>query len=123
MIPQISVNMDLTLEEGREALNQLSRFLESNDNYSTGSSSRQTSRSSERRMLDQAPRDLRLHNRLGSPIGSLVELDDRGFLEGGGSGYSSQQRSRRSLEMKKRSSRLKEREKEVIHEVSITKIE
>lgn len=111
-----------TIEEGRAALHLLEQqlqeknYYESNDNYST--SSRQTSRSSERRLLDQAPRDLRLHNRLGSPIGNLEELDDRGLLDGGGSvptyySSSSQQRSRRPLEMKKRSSRLLERGREV----------
>jgi hypothetical protein len=88
----------------------------SNDSYSIGS--RQSQLSSERRLLDQAPRDLRLHNRLGSPIGSLSELDDRGLLEGGASvktcySSSSQRRNRRPLEMKKRSSRLLERGKEV----------
>jgi hypothetical protein len=88
----------------------------SNDSYSIGS--RQSQLSSERRLLDQAPRDLRLHNRLGSPIGNLSELDDRGLLEGGASvkncySSSSQRRNRRPLEMKKRSSRLLERGKEV----------
>ena len=114
--------IDETLEEGRAALRLLEQQLqdkqlfESNDNYSTGS--RQTSRSFERRRLDQAPRDLRLHNRLGSPIGNLEDLDDRGLLDGGGSvptyySSSSQQRSRKPLEMKKRSSRLLERGREV----------
>ena len=124
--------IDDTIEEGRAALHLLEQQLQEKhyyepndrndrdrsdrDNYSTGS--RHTTRSSERRLLDQAPRDLRLHNRLGSPIGNLEELDDRGLLDGGGSvptyySSSSQQRSRRPLEMKKRSSRLLERGREV----------
>jgi len=46
--------------------------------------SRLTTLSSERRLLDQAPRDLRLNNRIGSPLGlTIEELDDRGLLEGG----------------------------------------
>lgn len=115
-----------TLQEGRLALQNLENDLQKthflsglNDNYSVGSGSRQTTtRSSERRLLDQAPREIRLNNRLGSPIGNLEDLDDRGLLEGGGSApsyhsLSSQSRNRRPLEMKKRSSRLKERDKEV----------
>jgi hypothetical protein len=114
---------DFTLEEGRMALDQLERHLqhkslpdpESDRALDPG---RQTSLSFERRHLDQAPRGLRLNNRMGSPLGlTIEELDDRGLLEGGAlpSSYASnRQRGRRALEMKKRSSRLQERGKEVI---------
>ena len=111
----------LDLEEGRVALHQLEGQLKQqgvvkcfDDAGSVGS---RPSLNSERRMLDQVPRDTRLHYRQGSPLGLTVEeLDDRGLLDGGGSvpNYytSSRQRSRRPLEMKKRSSRLEERGKE-----------
>ena len=105
------------LHEGRAALyeleGQLQRF-DSSDALSVGSG--RPSLHSERRLLDQVPRDTRLHYRQGSPLGlTLEELDDRGLLDGGGSvpNYytSSRQRNRRPLEMKKRSSRLQERGK------------
>ena len=71
----------------------------------------------ERRIQDQASRDLRLSNRMGSPLGlTIEELDDRGLLDGGAIYSSSRQRGRRPLEMRKRSSRLLERGKEVIIE-------
>ena len=76
--------------------------------------SRISSLNSERKQLDQIPREARLNNRIGSPLGMTIEeLDDRGFLDGGASVpsyYTSiKQRSRRQMEMKKRSSRLKNR--------------
>jgi len=107
------------VEEGRAALNLLEGQLKDvqrfDDALSVGS---RPSLNSERRMLDQVPRDTRLHYRQGSPLGlTLEELDDRGLLDGGGSvpNYytSSRQRNRRPLEMKKRSSRLQDRGKEV----------
>jgi len=108
------------LGEGRDALSALDAQLLNvqrldGDVLSVGS---RPSLNSERRMLDQVPRDTRLHYRQGSPLGlTLEELDDRGLLDGGGSvpNYytSSRQRNRRPLEMKKRSSRLQERGKEV----------
>lgn len=115
-----------TLVEGRAALCLLEQQLKdknifqpsNNDSFSV--ECKQKSRSSARRLLDQAPRGLRLQNRLDSPIGNLSDLDDRGLLDGGGGSVrsyyssSSQQRSRRPLEMKKRSSRLLERGKEVL---------
>ena len=115
-----------TLVEGRAALCLLEQQLKdknifqpsNNDSFSV--ECKQKSRSSARRLLDQAPRGLRLQNRLDSPIGNLSDLDDRGLLDGGGGSVrsyyssSSQQRSRRPLEMKRRSSRLLERGKEVL---------
>jgi hypothetical protein len=108
-----------TLTEGKAALALLDAqlkdksYFDNNDNLSMGSKQRST----ERRLLDQSNRDVRLQNRKVSSIGSLGELDDRGLLQGGGipSYYSSssQQRSRRPLEMKKRSNRLLERGREV----------
>jgi len=83
-------------------------------------SSRQASiKSSERRLLDQVPRDARLHYRKGSPLGlTIEELDDRGLLDGGGSVpnyYTSiKQRGRRSMELRKRSSRIQERGQEAL---------
>ena len=78
---------------------------------------RNSAQGTRQRMLNNAPRAERLHNRMESSIGSLEALDDRGLLEGGCSvsnGSSSlQRRSRRPLEMKNRSNRLKERGKEV----------
>jgi len=111
------MNHQEELEEGRVALLELEGQLNSvsggrqwgggDDAGSVGS-----------RPSDQVPRDTRLHYRQGSPLGlTLEELDDRGLLDGGGSvpNYytSSRQRTRRPLEMKKRSSRLQERGKEV----------
>ena len=63
------------------------------------------------------PRDARLHYRKGSPLGlTIEELDDRGLLDGGGSVpnyYTSiKQRGRRSMELRKRSSRIQERGQE-----------
>lgn len=141
------MDMD-TLEEGRVALHLLERQLKEQkvgspvgthtgtstmshgvgagvgagltetggDNNSVSSERRSVN--SERRLLDQVPRDARLHYRKGSPLGLTVEeLDDRGLLDGGGSvpSYyvSMKQRGRRPLEMKKRSSRLQDRGKEV----------
>ena len=108
------------LKDGREALMQLENQLKDVQRFDdAGSVGSRPSLNSERRMLDQMPRDTRLHYRQGSPLGhTLEELDDRGLLDGGGSvpNYytSSKQRSRRPLEMKKRSSRLQERGKEVM---------
>jgi len=90
------------------------------DNNSVSSERRSVN--SERRLLDQVPRDARLHYRKGSPLGLTVEeLDDRGLLDGGGSvpSYyvSMRQRGRRPLEMKKRSSRLQDRGKEVRRDI------
>jgi hypothetical protein len=116
---------DDTLEEGRVALHMLERQLKDRgpvqvqdlgQNGSVGS--KQQSLNSERRLLDQVPRDARLNYRKGSPLGLTVEeLDDRGLLDGGNSVpsyYTSiKQRSRRPLEMKKRASRLQERGQEV----------
>lgn len=70
----------------------------------------------ERKILDKVPRDKRLKIRKGSPWGlSLQELDDRGLIDGGFSVpnyYTSlRQRNRRALEMRQRSSRLKDRGK------------
>lgn len=119
-----------TLEEGRMALYQLERQLKSinignmssnsnevNDSNSIGS--KQQSLQSERKLMDQIPRDARLHYRLGSPLGLTVEeLDDRGLLDGGASVpsyYTSiKQRNRRQLEMQKRSTRLEHRGKDGI---------
>ena len=106
--------MDDTIEEGRLALLTLERQLggsngiNGNQEPSVHGTNRTTSTlSSERRLLDQAPRDLRLNNRMGSPLGlTIEELDDRGLLEGGmvpNYYASSRQRGRRPLEMKKRS--------------------
>ena len=107
--------MDDTIEEGRLALLTLERQLGGGGSGISGNqqephvtTNRTTSTlSSERRLLDQAPRDLRLNNRMGSPLGlTIEELDDRGLLEGGmvpNYYASSRQRGRRPLEMKKRS--------------------
>ena len=124
--------MDDTIEQGRLALLTLERQLQEstypafhsksnsgggsgggggssgNQEPSVNATNRTTSTlSSERRLLDQAPRDLRLNNRMGSPLGlTIEELDDRGLLEGGmvpNYYASSRQRGRRPLEMKKRS--------------------
>ena len=105
------------VEEGRIALYQLEKHLKDSkrDVGDTGSvsSNRQVSLRSERSILDQTARDTRLHYRKDSPLGLTVEeLDDRGLLDGGSvpSYYSSiRQRTRRPLEMKKRSSRMQER--------------
>ena len=74
---------------------------------------------SERKIMDQVPRNTRLDLRKGSPLGlTLEELDDRGLLDGGGSipsYYSSiKQKARRSQELRRRSSRLQDREKNVM---------
>eukprot|EP01041_Mallomonas_annulata_P003023 gene3023-5927_t len=67
----------------------------------------------EGRIPDKIPRNARLKSR--TPLGSLEALDDYGLLEGGTSVpnyYTSlRQRNRRCLEMKARSSRLRDREK------------
>ena len=67
------------IEEGRVALHQLERALKDaqrqDDAGSVGSrGSRQHSLNSERRLLDQVPRDARLHYRKGSPLGLTVEV-------------------------------------------------
>ena len=119
------------LEEGKLALEMLEKQMKSHGNMiietSTGNSigdnnsigSNKQSLNSERKLLDQVPRDARLQYRKGSPLGlTIEELDDRGLLDGGGAVptyYASiKQKSRRSLEMKKRSSRLQERGKEAM---------
>ncbi len=70
---------DVALEEGRIALYQLEKQLKTgannnNDNSENSVGSRQLSYNSERRILDQMPRDTRLHNRKGSPLGLTVEV-------------------------------------------------
>lgn len=66
-----------TLEEGRSALYQLERQLKdrgvTSDNRSETSGSKQQSSASERRLLDQLPRIIRLNNRLES-LGLTVEV-------------------------------------------------
>ena len=107
------------VDEGRIALHQLEKHLRDaqrteavGDSASIGSN-RQFSLKSERSMLDQTARDMRLHYRKDSPLGLTVEeLDDRGLLEGGSvpNYYSSiRQRTRRPLEMKKRGMRMQDR--------------
>lgn len=74
------MNYDLTaetLEEGRVALYQLEKQLkernyQDNDGFSENNSSKQLS-SSDRRLMDQMPRDTRLHLRLES-LGLTVEV-------------------------------------------------
>ena len=88
------------------------------DNDSQSVSSRPSLRA-ERKRLDQNSRGARLNFRMGSPLGHTIEeLDDRGLIEGGDTvpNYeaSFKQRSRKPLEMRKRSSRLKGRGGEVI---------
>lgn len=66
-----------TLVEGRTALYQLERHLKDRgitfDNGSEASGSKQHSSASERRLLDQLPRVIRLNNRLES-LGLTVEV-------------------------------------------------
>jgi len=113
------------LEEGRVALHVLERQLlhkekdRGLDDANSESSKQASIKSSERRLLDQVPRDARLHYRKGSPLGlTIEELDDRGLLDGGGSVpnyYTSiKQRGRRSMELRKRSSRIQERGQEAL---------
>ena len=68
---------------------------------------------SERKILDQKPRNARLSYRNGNLGISLEKLDDRGLIDGGGtvpSYYTShKQKSRRKLELKPRQSRIQER--------------
>jgi Ca2+-binding EF-hand superfamily protein len=108
------------VEEGRIALYQLERHLKDSQkggdqigDSGSVSSNRQFSLKSERSILDQTARDARLHYRKDSPLGLTVEeLDDRGLLDGGSvpSYYTSiRQRTRRPLEMKKRGTRMQER--------------
>ena len=107
------------VEEGRIALYQLEKHLKDSQradpvgDSGSVSSNRQVSLKSERSILDQTARDTRLHYRKDSPLGLTVEeLDDRGLLDGGSvpSYYTSiRQRTRRPLEMKKRSSRMQDR--------------
>lgn len=107
------------VEEGRIALYQLEKHLKDSQradpvgDSGSVSSNRQISLKSERSILDQTARDARLHYRKDSPLGLTVEeLDDRGLLDGGSvpSYYTSiRQRTRRPLEMKKRSSRMQDR--------------
>jgi Ca2+-binding EF-hand superfamily protein len=85
------------------------------DSQSVGSQSRsRASLRAERKGLDQHSRGARLDFRKGSPLGHTIEeLDDRGLIDGGDTvpSYeaSFKQRSRRPLEMRRRSSRLKGR--------------
>lgn len=112
------------MEEGRIALHLLERKLlerKLNSNSSSHSDSNQTIKpiNNERKLLDKVPRETRLRYRKGSPLGlTLEELDDRGLLEGSGSVpsyYTSiRQRERKRLEMRNRSSRLQERDKETM---------
>jgi len=126
-----------TLQEGRSALKELEKQLKSSNRRApsappirstvspkesipifNNSGSRQNL-NSERKILDQVPRNTRLDLRKGSPLGlTLEELDDRGLLDGGGSipsYYSSiKQKARRSQELRRRSSRLQDREKNVM---------
>ena len=87
------------------------------DNDSQSINSRASLRA-ERKRLDQHSRGARLSFRQGSPLGHTIEeLDDRGMIDGGDTvpSYeaSFKQRSRRPLEMRRRSSRLKGRSGEV----------
>ncbi len=72
-------------------------------------------KSLDRRIPDTIPRNDRLKSR--TPLGSLEVLDDDGLLDGGivvPNYYTSlRQRSRRCLEMKARSIRLRDRGKQV----------
>ena len=65
-----------TLEEGRMALilleKQLSDRRDIVSDTSVGSGSRQNSQN--RKLLDKVPRDARLHNRKGSPLGLTIEV-------------------------------------------------
>lgn len=88
-----------------------------NDSQSVGSRASVSLRA-ERKRLDQNSRGARLNFRKGSPLGHTIEeLDDRGMIDGGDTvpSYeaSFKQRSRRPLEMRRRSSRLKGRTGEV----------
>jgi hypothetical protein len=67
---------DNEIEEGRVALHQLERTLKEAQRQDDAGSvgSRQQSLNSERRLLDQVPRDARLHYRKGSPLGLTVEV-------------------------------------------------
>lgn len=92
-------------------------FENRTDNDTASVSSRPSLRA-ERRRLDQNSRGARLNFRKGSPLGHTIEeLDDRGMIDGGDTvpSYeaSFKQRSRRPLEMRRRSSRLKGRAEEV----------
>lgn len=131
---------EVTLEQGRQQLQLLSRQLQEQKtgDQSVCSSSNRQNLQAERKLLDQKPRGDRLKNRKGSPLGltlevlfkvhfvhthllifffHLKELDDRGLLDGGGvvpSYYTSlKQKQRRSLELQRRSSRMKHRGQEV----------
>lgn len=127
MIGDADIGDDESVVEGRIALFQLEKQLkdyrlrDAPDNHTNASSSigsKQASLQSERKILDQIPRDERLSNRLDSPLGMNVEeMGDRGFLDGGAlvPSYhtSMKQKNRRALELKKRSSRLLRREEKV----------
>jgi hypothetical protein len=92
-----------------------------NDYYykSSNNSSNRIVSNIDRRQLDQIPRRTRLDYRKGSPLGlTLEELDDRGLLVEGGSVVPSyytslKQKNRRQQELKRRTSRLADREKHV----------
>ena len=124
---------DAALEEGREALFQLEQHLKGRSSISSQVMEEEKKSSSfdaaslitspqnynNRKMLDQVPRNARLHQRLESLGLTIEELDDRGLIDGGGSlpgsQYSSvRSRSRRSLELQPRSHRLQERGKEAV---------
>jgi len=71
-------NDNETLKEGRMALNELERQLKDSGSVDASESSvgsRQLSWNSERRILDQVPRDTRLNYRKGSPLGLTVEVN------------------------------------------------
>jgi hypothetical protein len=133
---------EAALEEGREALFQLERHLKQRStssqaqamteeekettinpsNSETASHITSPQNYSNRKMLDQVPRNARLHQRLESLGLTIEELDDRGLIDGGGSlpgsQYSSvRSRSRRGLELQPRSHRLQERGKEAVMKV------
>lgn len=103
----------------QDILDVTSGSYETRTDNDTASVSSRPSLKAERRRLDQYSRGARLNFRKGSPLGHTIEeLDDRGMISGGNTvpSYeaSFKQRSRRPLEMRRRSSRLKDRSEEVI---------
>lgn len=102
-----------TLEEGRNALNELERYLKEKNLNQFPEIGNGKQQMEDRKLLDHKPRGERLKHIKGSPLGlTLEELDDRGLIDGGGSlpsHSSSIQRGRRQLEMRQRSSRMRDR--------------
>ncbi|KAJ1391844.1 hypothetical protein B484DRAFT_408629, partial [Ochromonadaceae sp. CCMP2298] len=98
--------MEEVLEEGQLALNRLERHLQEMHGASEASGASEVSKPvSDRRMLDQVLREVRLNNRQGFGM-TVEELEDRGML--GGLPFQ-QLRGRRTLEMHSRANRLLER--------------